>query len=133
MKHDFKPIKLIIAGSRPKTMRCGHTMMENICRHFNFHPVTVKEVVSGCAQGVDEMGMYWAWEQEIKVKKSPANWEMHGKAAGPIRNKQMAKYADALLLVWDGESKGSLSMKTEMLKLNKPVHEVIMRTHNATN
>ena len=120
-------MKLIIAGSRPKALNLGFTMMENICRHFNFHPVTVSKVVSGCAQGVDERGMYWAMEQSIPIKKFPANWELHGKAAGPIRNKQMAKYADELLVIWDGKSKGSSNMITEMLLLNKPVHEVIIR------
>lgn len=65
-----------------------------------------------------------------KYKEFPADWKAHGKAAGPIRNKQMAEYADALLLIWDGESKGSASMKNEMLKLNKPVYEVIIKRTN---
>ena len=59
-----------------------------------------------------------------------ADWETHGKAAGPIRNAQMAKYADALLLIWDWKSKGSANMKQEMFKLNKPVYEVIIGEYN---
>jgi hypothetical protein len=42
----------------------------------------------------------------------------------------MAEEADALLLIWDGESKGSANMKKEMLFKNKPVYEVILRTYN---
>jgi hypothetical protein len=39
----------------------------------------------------------------------------------------MAEYADALLLIWDGKSRGSLNMKQQMLKLEKPVYEVIVK------
>jgi len=34
----------------------------------------------------------------------------YGNAAGPIRNKQMAEYADALVAVWDGKSRGTKNM-----------------------
>ena len=54
------------------------------------------------------------------------DWKTKGRAAGPIRNKEMAIYADILLLIWDGKSRGSKSMKDEMLKLQKPIYEVII-------
>jgi len=57
----------------------------------------------------------------------PADWDTHGRAAGPIRNKQMAEYGDALLLIWDGESRGSANMKSNMKKLGKPVYEIIIK------
>jgi hypothetical protein len=44
------------------------------------------------------------------VKVFPADWGRYKNAAGPIRNEQMAKYADALLAVWDWESKGTGNM-----------------------
>ena len=50
----------------------------------------------------------------------------NGKAAGHVRNKKMAEYGDALLLIWDGKSKGSANMKKEMQKLNKPIYEVTL-------
>ena len=34
----------------------------------------------------------------------------HGRAAGPIRNKEMANNADALIAFWDGQSRGTRSM-----------------------
>jgi hypothetical protein len=42
----------------------------------------------------------------------------------------MVDYADVLLLIWDGESRGSKNMKETMIKLGKPVYEVILRKHN---
>ena len=121
-------MKLIIAGSRDRTLQVGHTFLEQMMLHHNLHKNNVTQIVSGVAQGVDEKGEWWAMTNGVKIKRFHANWELHGKAAGPIRNKQMAKYGDALLLVWDGESKGSASMLKEMKALNKPVYEFVIRS-----
>ena len=40
----------------------------------------------------------------------PADWDKHGKAAGPIRNAEMAEVADALIAFWDGQSRGTANM-----------------------
>lgn len=119
-------MKLIIAGSRTLWPRLDFihsaiTMLK-ICSEL---PIT--EIVCGCAEGVDNEGEHWASHMNIPVRRFPVDWEKHGKAAGPIRNKQMADYADSLLLIWDGESKGSANMLKQMKVLNKPVYEVILR------
>jgi hypothetical protein len=70
----------------------------------------ITEVVSGNAKGVDRMGESYAKQHGWPIKKFPAQWGEFGKQAGPIRNQEMAKYADALVLIWDGKSKGSKNM-----------------------
>lgn len=60
--------------------------------------------------GADFFGEMYAYARKHQLKVFPANWDEYGKSAGPIRNKQMADYADALILFWDGTSKGSKSM-----------------------
>lgn len=87
-------------------------------------------IISGGAKGVDESGEEYAKEYERNLEVFLADWNKFGKGAGHIRNKQMAEEADALLLIWDGESKGSANMKKEMLFKGKPVYEVILRKHN---
>jgi hypothetical protein len=72
--------------------------------------LTITEVVSGCARGVDLLGERWADENGIPVKHFPANWAAAPRRAGHIRNQQMADYADALIAVWDGVSAGTDSM-----------------------
>lgn len=82
------------------------------------------EIVHGGCRGVDSAANQ-IFESRLPVVAFPAKWDEHGRAAGPIRNAEMAAYADELLLIWDGKSRGSASMKREMEKAGKPVHEYI--------
>lgn len=45
----------------------------------------------------------------IPFKLFPADWEKYGKAAGPIRNQQMAEYGN-VLLAFDRGTKGTKNM-----------------------
>lgn len=46
-------------------------------------------VMSGGASGADLFVQTWAGSLGIPHLSFPADWERHGRAAGPIRNKQM--------------------------------------------
>ena len=100
-------MKVVIAGSRTIT---DYEILLDAMSQVDW---VITEVVSGLATGVDTLGMRWAKEKNIPVKEFRAEWELHGKAAGPIRNSQMAKYADAVIVIWDGESRGSKNMIEE--------------------
>lgn len=119
-------MKLIIAGSR--TLNIPDSDISSLCDLFKI-PNDL-EIISGTANGIDKCGESFAISCGYNLKQFPADWEKHGKAAGHIRNKQMADYSDELLLIWDGESRGSANMKDNMLKLGKPVYEVILRKYN---
>lgn len=67
----------------------------------------VVEIVSGCAVGADKLGERYAQERGFQIKRFPAEWSLHGKAVGFIRNEEMAKYSDALIAFWDGVSRGT--------------------------
>ena len=99
-------MKVIIAGSR------GITSIYHLRRALQesgfFWSIT--EVVSGTARGVDKLGEEWAIEKGIPIKRFPADWDTHGKRAGYLRNAEMADYADALLALWDGKSRGTKHM-----------------------
>lgn len=44
------------------------------------------------------------------MKRFPAKWKEYGKAAGFVRNSEMADYSDMLIAFWDGKSKGTKNM-----------------------
>lgn len=98
-------MKVIIAGSR--NLELGVFSMRDIVNASGFD---ITEVVSGTARGVDSSGEHWAEYHDIPVKRFPADWKRFGKSAGAIRNAQMAHYADALIAIWDGESRGTKNM-----------------------
>jgi hypothetical protein len=107
-------VKVIIAGSRTITSR---EKMEQAIAKAGF---LITEVVCGGASGVDELGRKWAFDNNIRCSLFPADWERYKKAAGPLRNRDMAAYADALIAVWNGKSRGTRSIIEEIKRLGKP-------------
>lgn len=95
-------MKTIIAGSR---YFADYTQLHVECSKH-----TITEVVSGGAPGADALGERWAEARGIPVTKFPADWRTHKRAAGPIRNAKMARYAEALIAFWDGASPGTKNM-----------------------
>lgn len=98
-------MKVIIAGPRDYHDYVSLLVAIHLC------PFDISEVVSGRAKGVDTLGERWAKDYGVPVKPFPADWNRWGNSAGPKRNKQMAEYADAAILLWDGHSRGTRSMR----------------------
>lgn len=98
-------MRTIIAGTRKIA---DEQLVFSILNAVEFK---ITEVVCGCAAGVDSIGKAWAESKGIAYKDFPADWLRDGKlTAGFVRNQRMADYADALVLIWDGESSGSADM-----------------------
>ena len=85
----------------------------------------ITEVVSGGCRGVDQMGEEWAEENGIPVKTFVADWATYGRIAGELRNRRMAEYADALVILWDGKSPGASCMMREASKAGIRIHNTI--------
>lgn len=47
-------------------------------------------VVSGACRGADLLGEMYAAENNYPIERIPADWKMHGKSAGPKRNKKIS-------------------------------------------
>lgn len=108
-------MKVIVAGSR--SIRDEELVREAIYdSQFG-----ITELVCGMAAGVDKLAYRWALSNKLPVRKFFPNWRKYGVAAGPLRNEQMAQYADALVAVWDGSSRGTKHMIASMKSLGKPV------------
>jgi hypothetical protein len=113
-------MKVIVAGSRDITNR------EIIVNAIESSKFEITEIVSGTARGVDKLGEKYGLTYNIPIIMFPANWNKYGKSAGYIRNTEMAKYADALIAIWDGKSSGTKHMIKTMNDMKKPVHVVIV-------
>lgn len=106
--------KLVIAGSRSIKQ---YEIVKKAYIESDFNAV---EIVSGMAPGVDRLGEDLAHELQLPIREFPADWDTHKKAAGFIRNEEMAQYADACLIVWDGQSNGTQDMENRVAALSKP-------------
>lgn len=129
-------MRTIIAGTR------SITDAEQVRKAIWDSRFDINEVVCGCADGVDKLGFDWARRHNLPVNFFPAwisqyrwalenrkedehvqnHFEAAGKRAGMARNGQMAFYADALVLIWDGQSKGSADMLRRATTLERKVY-----------
>lgn len=99
-------VKVIIAGGRDFD---NYELLRERCDYFLQNTKDV-EIVSGVARGADLLGERYAKERGYPIKRFPANWDLHGRGAGHIRNAEMATYGDFLISFWDGESSGTKLM-----------------------
>lgn len=80
------------------------------------------EIISGHATGADKIGEEYAKSRGLKCAVFKAEWDKYGRAAGPIRNKQMLYYAmedhPLVIAFWDGKSRGTKNMIDIAKKVN---------------
>jgi hypothetical protein len=117
-------MKVIIAGSRQIIdYQLVSAVLSNTLSKYN---ISITEVVSGCAGGVDSLGEQWALENKIPVNPFPAEWndldvpnalvrtnkwgKKYNARAGFQRNESMAEHGDVLIAIWDGKSRGTSDM-----------------------
>ena len=104
-------MKLLIVGSRSIT-------------EFDLSPYVsadVDTVISGGADGVDRLAEEYADRCRLSKYILRPRYDIYGRAAPIKRNEQMVDMADAVLVVWDGCSKGAQYTAKYAQKKNKPI------------
>lgn len=106
-------MKLIVTGSRDWEKESHIWTALNIFTEFS----PLVELIHGhCLTGADQIADNWAEFRNyhkygpVFVTRYPAKWTLHGKAAGPIRNREMIREnldADYVLAFPLGESRGT--------------------------
>jgi hypothetical protein len=104
-------MKLLIAGSRS-------------IADFDLSPYIPPEVdtvISGGACGIDRMAEEYADSHRLSKYILRPRYDLYGRAAPLKRNEQMVDLADAVLIIWDGCSKGTQHTLKYTKKKNKPL------------
>lgn len=103
---------LIVSGSR---IIDDEDLVDAYIEECPWWPPTPGKIITGDAEGVDEIAGEKAqrlakWFDDVEYEEYEAEWNEYGKSAGPIRNEEMAKEADYLIAIWDGQSSGTEDM-----------------------
>ena len=107
-------MKLLIAGSRSIT-------------DFDlspYIPADVDEIISGGARGIDALAEKYADEHKLSKHILRPKYHLYTRGAPIKRNKEMIEMADAVLIVWDGRSRGTRSTIQYAEKLKKTIKVV---------
>ena len=104
-------MKLQIVGSRSIT-------------NFDLSPyisADVDTVISGGAGGIDSLAERYADTHRLSKYILRPRYNFYGRFAPLKRNKEMVDMADAVLVIWDGCSKGTQYTLKYTKKINKPI------------
>jgi hypothetical protein len=77
-------------------------------------------VVGDEPNGFDRLVAAWCEAERIPYRVFRADWKTHGKKAGPLRNREAAKIAEACIAV-PGAGTGTYSAIREAVRLGLPV------------
>jgi hypothetical protein len=104
------PIRLIVAGGRAfADLPLFERSMWKFLSAIGGNTTNV-QIVEGGAKGADRLGSDFAKKYKFPTRRFDADWDQHGKSAGPRRNTKMRNYSTHLIAFWDGVSKGTKDM-----------------------
>lgn len=119
-------MRIVIAGSHGFE---DYALLEQTLDRIIDEQTNAIELVSGHAKGADLLAERYAKENELPIHIIKPDWRAYGRAAGPIRNRQMLDYAmdESPLVVafWDGKSKGTKNTIDTAKSLGIPM-EIIL-------
>lgn len=81
-------------------------------------------IINGGARGADSMSSKWALKNNVPLEIYEANWDEHGRAAGPIRNQEMLDEGEPDLVIAFPGGNGTRDMVSRANKKGVKVLEV---------
>ena len=84
----------------------------------------VAVIIHGNARGADLLADQYARERSLKVIPFPADWNLHGRRAGPIRNIKMLTESRPHVIIAFKGGKGTAHMMKIGREAGVPGHEV---------
>lgn len=70
-------------------------------------PSATSEIISGGAKGIDTAAKIYAEEKNYKYTELLPDYKKYGRGAPLKRNNEIIDYADLVIAIWDGKSKGT--------------------------
>jgi len=109
-----KKFIIVVSGARDWTDR---KIVESVLNRFD---AKTSVLIHGDCRGLDKMAGDIAEKLGFEVRKFPAQWDIYGKAAGPIRNIEMLKQNPDIIIVFHenlDKSRGTKSFVNSAIKM----------------
>ena len=84
-------------------------------------PKSVDTIISGGAKGIDSLAEQYADLHRLSKYILRPRYALYGRGAPLRRNEEMVHLADAVLIIWDGHSKGTEYTLKYCKKMNKAI------------
>lgn len=127
-------MKILVCGSRTFDNRLAlDTVLNGFWWPTDASRREALTIISGGAAGADAMAERWADAHVgVAFRKFSADWKLHGKAAGPIRNQLMLEESEPHLVIAFvnkplERSKGTADMVRRARQTHRPVWVVEAR------
>ncbi len=114
-------MKVAVVGSRNLNI--------NIAEYLDCEMVT--ELVSGGARGIDSLAEEYARRKGIPRKIFYPDYDAYGRIAPLMRNREIVAYADLVIALWDGCSRGTKNAIDHARQLKKPLKIFIFPGNDA--
>lgn len=94
-------MKVVVTGGRDKNDYNSHRMVRAVLDTLSH---TTEVHVGDCSTGIDKIATDYCERNDMLGAIHQADWDRHGKAAGPIRNREMLEDAgkDAIVIAFPG-------------------------------
>ncbi len=83
-------------------------------------PENTAKIISGGAVGIDRSAREYALEHKIFIEEILPAYDLYGRRAPLVRNDIIIDKSDAVLIFWDGKSRGTAYVLRECKRKNKP-------------
>lgn len=111
--------RVLVCGGRDYDDAQSLAMVLDAAHYAN----PIECLIHGAARGADTLAADWALSHDVLCKAYPADWDRHGRAAGPIRNTRMLLELPHLVIAFPG-GKGTADMIRQAEAAKVPVVKV---------
>lgn len=103
-------MRVLVCGSREFN---DYELLKRTLNDYN-----ITEIIHGAARGADTLAGRYSGEAGIPVRTFPAEWDLYGNRAGPIRNTRMLREGqpDMVIAFPTASSRGTRDMITQSRK-----------------
>ncbi len=114
MSTTAKHARILVTGSRhfdphnPRNYQLMQQALSTTAKKLYAAGATDITVIHGGASGTDTLADIIASSLSFNIERYPAQWNLYGKQAGPIRNKKMVDLGANIVLAFPvGDSRGT--------------------------